>query len=317
MLCDTTRPTGMEPVERRAEVRYTDADGLASALVGANALFLWDFFSSATREAWPAQRDDPTLDWIHVAAAGVDKLLFDELVESDVTVTNSRGVFESSIAEHVLGSILAMAKDFPGNWRRQREREWEHRETERIADKRVLIAGTGPIGRATARLLRAAGMRVTGLGRTQRDSDPDFGVVELDERLPRIAGEFDYLVAVAPLTERTRGMFDAEVFAAVKPGARLVNVGRGELVVEEALLDALRSGRLAGAALDVFATEPLPRESPLWALPNVLVSPHNSGDFIGWEDALARLFVENFECWIAGEPLRNVVDKKLGYVPGA
>ncbi|WP_425480783.1 D-2-hydroxyacid dehydrogenase [Sciscionella sediminilitoris] len=316
VLCEKGRPSAMERVEPRAEVRYTDAAGLAEALEGADALFLWDFLSDATRQAWGALEDGPDLRWIHIAAAGVDKLMFPELVESDVTVTNSRGIFESSIAEFVLGTILAFAKDFPGNFRLQSSGEWRHRETERITGRTVLIAGTGPIGRATAQLLRAAGMRVSGIGRTARDSDPDFGVVHSDEELPARLAEADYVVALAPLTDRTRGMFDARAFAAMKPTARFINVGRGELVAEPELVEALGNGEIAGAALDVFATEPLPGDSPLWTMPNVLISPHMSGDFIGWEDALAELFADNFERWIAGAELRNIVDKSLGYVPG-
>lgn len=317
VLSDTGRPSGMSEVEQRAQVHYTDAAGLESALRGADALFLWDFLSEATRDAWTEQRTAPTLRWIHVAAAGVDKLLFDELIASEVTVTNSRGIFESSIAEFVLGVTLAFAKDFPGNYRFQQQQQWQHRDTERITGRRALVVGTGPIGRATARLLRAAGMRVAGVGRTARESDPDFGVVHEDTALLEVLPDADYVVAVAPLTDRTRGLFDARAFAAMKSTARLVNVGRGELVAERELVTALESGAIGGAALDVFATEPLPVDSPLWDLPNVLVSPHMSGDFLGWEEALAELFVENFQRWSVGESLRNVVDKRLGYVPGA
>jgi phosphoglycerate dehydrogenase-like enzyme len=126
---------------------------------------------------------------------------------------------------------------------------------------------------------------------------------------------FDYVVAVAPLTEQTKCMFDAEAFAAMKPGARFVNVGRGELVVTGDLVEALRAGRPAAAGLDVFETEPLPSDSPLWTMENVLVSPHMSGDFIGWRNTLVEVFADNFERWHTGRPLRNVVDNQLGYVP--
>jgi len=125
----------------------------------------------------------------------------------------------------------------------------------------------------------------------------------------------DYVVAVAPLTEQTKGMFDADAFAAMRPGARFVNVGRGELVRTPDLVDALRAGRIAGAALDVFDTEPLPSDSPLWTMENVLISPHMSGDFVGWRDTLVEVFADNFQRWQTDRPLRNVVDKRLGYVP--
>ena len=189
-----------------------------------------------------------------------------------------------------------------------------HRESERISGASVLIVGTGSIGRAIARLLRAAGMTVRAVGRRVRATDPDFGTVSTDllAELP-IA---DYVVAVAPLTPHTREMFDAKAFAAMKPHARFVNVGRGELVVTDDLLAALSTGSIAGAALDVVDPEPLPARHPLWDLPNVLITPHNSGDFSGWRTEVVTAFTRNFDNWIAGRPLDNVVDKELGYVPG-
>jgi phosphoglycerate dehydrogenase-like enzyme len=306
------RPPLMESVEAAVDVRYTEAGGLADALRGADALFMWDFLSDALQSAWPAADQ---LRWLHIASAGVDKLLFPGLVRSDVVLTNSRGIFEDSIAEYVLGLVLAFAKDFPGTLEAQRKTQWLHRESERIVGRNVLIAGTGPIGRSVARMLRAVGMKVTGIGRTKRTDDPDFGVVhpssELAEHLPAA----DYVVALAPLTEQTKGMFDAAAFRAMPAHARLINVGRGALVVTEDLVAALRGGELAGAALDVFEEEPLESVSPLWSMGNVMVSPHMSGDFIGWRDALAELFVDNFSRWRVGSELRNVVDKGLGYVP--
>lgn len=312
VLCGNDRPSGMGPVERAAEVRYTDANGLADALRGADALFVWDFLSDAVPRAWHGADQ---LRWLHIAAAGVDPVMFPELADSEVVLTNSRGVFDSSIAEYVLGVILAFAKDFARSLELQRDARWQHRETERIGGKHALVVGTGPIGRSIARLLRSAGMSVSGAGRRAREGDPDFGTVHASSELGQYVGDADYVIAVAPLTGQTKGLFDRSAFAAMKPTARFVNVGRGELVVTGDLIDALRGGELAGAALDVFDTEPLPKESPLWSMPGVLVSPHMSGDFVGWKDALAELFVANFERWISGEPLENVVDKKLGYVP--
>jgi phosphoglycerate dehydrogenase-like enzyme len=305
-------PPGMEPIEVSATIRYTREDGLARALRGADALFLYDFRSSALRDAWPSA---DRLRWVHVAAAGVDPVLFPALCESDVVLTNSRGVFDDSIAEYVLGLILALAKDFARTIDLQRQGRWQHRESERIAGARVLVVGTGPIGRAIGRMLRAVGMRVSGMGRRSRANDPDFGTVYPSAELTAWLPEMDYVVAVAPLTEQTRGMFDEPAFAAMKPGARFVNVGRGALVDIPALVGALRDGPLAGAALDVFPTEPLPPESPLWNLPGLLVSPHMSGDFVGWRETLVEVFADNFRRWQNGRPLRNVVDKQLGYVP--
>ncbi|MEU5844121.1 D-2-hydroxyacid dehydrogenase [Rhodococcus sp. NPDC047139] len=304
----------MAPVSELATVRYTDRAGLADALDGAEVLFAYDFFTDALPEAWHAAK---SLRWIHVAAAGVDALMFPELRDSDVVVTNSRGVFDEAIAEYVLAQILAFAKDISESLRLQHERIWKHRESERIAGRSVLVVGTGPIGRAIARLLTAVGMKVRGSGRRPRDDDPDFGIVTATRDLPSVVGEADFVVVAAPLTDQTRYLFDARLFAAMKPGARFVNVGRGELVRTDDLVAALRSGTIAGAALDVLDIEPPPDDHPLWDMPNVAITPHNSGDFLGWRDALVDVFVDNFLRRSSGEPLRNVVDKKLGYVPGA
>lgn len=305
-------PQAMAPVAERAEIRYTEASGLAEALDGADVVFAYDFLSTAIAEAWHAAG---SVEWVHVAAAGVDALLSPEVRESEVVVTNSRGVFDTSIAEYVLGQVLSFAKDLPGSLRLQQEERWQHRESERVAGSRALVVGTGPIGRAIARLLRAAGMEVSGSGRRERTGDPDFGTVTDTAALPEALGRADWVVAIAPLTDSTKGMFDADAFAAMQPHARFINVGRGELVVTDDLVSALREGGIAGAALDVVDVEPLPEGHPLWSLPNVMVTPHNSGDFVGWRDALVTLFADNFVRWADGRPLDNVVDKSLGYVP--
>lgn len=304
-------PEGLAAIEEIAEVRYARSDELAVAIRGADVLLLWDYFSTVVRDVW---EHADSLKWIHVAAAGVDKLLFPALTDSNVVVTNSRGIFDRPIAEFVLASILAMAKDLPGSLRRQQGAIWEHRETERIDGSRVLIVGTGSIGRETARLLTAVGMSVSGVGRTARADDADFGIVHASDQLESVVGEADYVVLIAPLTDSTRGMVDARVLAAMVPSARLINVGRGELVDEAALLKSLQSGGIAGAALDVFSTEPLPADSQLWQLENVLISAHLSGDAVGWLQRLSSLFADNLGRYRSGEPLLNVVDKRLGFV---
>ncbi|TDD79848.1 D-2-hydroxyacid dehydrogenase [Actinomadura darangshiensis] len=301
----------MAHAERLAHVRYVGEKELAGALPGADALFVWDFLSGALADAWPAENGP---GWVHIASAGVDRLLFPGLVEGDTVVTNSRGIFDEPIAEYVLGLVLAFAKDLHTTVRLQAERRWRHRETEPITGARALVVGTGPIGRAIGRRLGAAGLAVTGAGRTARDADPDLGVVHPMERLDEALSEADYVVLAAPLTPQTRGMIDAAALDRMRPTARLVNVGRGGLVAEPDLVKALRAGRIAGAALDVFEDEPLPPSSPLWDLPNVIVSPHMSGDVAGWRDELVRVFTGNLDRFVSGRPLRNIVDKRLGYV---
>lgn len=314
VLHNENRPSrdALAPVTERAEVRFTEADGLAEAMDGADVVFAYDFLSTALAEAWHAAG---SVEWVHIAAAGVDPLMTPEVRESDVVITNSRGVFDDAIAEYVLGQVLSFAKDLPRSLRLQDEATWQHRESERVAGTRALVVGTGPIGRAVARLLRAAGLEVSGSGRRERTGDPDFGDVSATEDLHEALGRADWVVAIAPLTDQTAGMFDADAFAAMGPHARFINVGRGELVRTDDLVAALRSEQIAGAALDVVDPEPLPEDHPLWTLPNVMITPHNSGDFVGWRDALVDLFAENFVRWVDGRPLDNVVDTSLGYVP--
>ncbi len=310
---DARRPPGIEAALDRADLAFADTvRAMAEALEGAEVVLAWRADGDLLRSAWTHAG---SLRWVQSIAAGVDRLLFPALVEADVVVTNARGVFEDAMAEYVLGLLLAFAKDLPGTLAWQRERRWEHRETERLAGARLLVVGLGPIGRAVARLARAVGMEVEGVASAPRPGDGVVARVGGPEELPRLLAGADYVVNALPLTARTRGLFDAAAFAAMKPSARFVNVGRGGTVDEEALAAALREGRLAGAALDVVQTEPLPPESPLWDVPGLLLSPHMSGDAVGWKERVVALFLDNLDRYVSGRPLRNVVDKRRGYVP--
>ncbi|MGW5613836.1 D-2-hydroxyacid dehydrogenase [Streptomyces sp. NPDC003877] len=292
----------------RARIEHTDAAGLAEHLPRADALLVWDFTSRAVRDAWPGEGPRPR--WVHTASAGVDHLMCPELAASDTVVTNARGVFDQPIAEYVAALVLAMAKDLPRTLELQRERTWRHRESRKVAGSRAVVVGSGPIGRAITGTLKALGVTTALVGRAARAG------VHGPEDLDRLLSRADWVIAAAPLTDRTRGMFDARRFGVMQPSARFVNIGRGGLVVEDALAEALDKRWIAGAALDVFETEPLPRDSPLWRAPGLIVSPHMSGDIAGWRDELGAQFVELYELWAAGAPLRNVVDKQRGYVPG-
>ncbi|MGA5341871.1 D-2-hydroxyacid dehydrogenase [Streptomyces griseoincarnatus] len=292
----------------RVRIEHADESTLAERLPHADVLLVWDFTSHAVRRAWPGEGPRPR--WVHTASAGVDHLLCPELAASDTVVTNARGIFDGPIAEYVAGLVLAFAKDLPRTLRLQRERTWLHRETRRVAGTRACVVGSGPIGRAVAGTLEALGVRTALVGRAAREG------VHGPEDLDRLLARADWVVAAAPLTEETRGMFDARRFGLMQPSAHFVNVGRGELVVEDALVRAVRDRWIAGAALDVFTAEPLADGSPLWELEGVVVSPHMSGDTVGWRDELAGQFVELYELWEAGGPLGNVVDKRRGYVPG-
>ncbi|MEH3156143.1 MAG: D-2-hydroxyacid dehydrogenase [Gordonia paraffinivorans] len=308
---DLDPPHNLDDIAELADVRLTTAGSLADDLGGSDVLLLWDYFSSALRDAWSGA---DSLRWVHVCAAGVDAMLFDDLRASDVTVTNARGVFDGPIAEFVLASILARDKQLHLSRALQREHEWRWRETRRTTGSTALVVGTGGIGRATARLLRAAGLQVTGAGRTARDDDPDFGTVISTDDLVDHVGDADTVVLIAPLTEQTAGLVDAGVLAAMKSSAHLVNVGRGALVVERDLVAALRDGIIGAASLDVVETEPLPDDSPLWDMENVAISPHMSGDVVGWRDELADQFLTRLRAYVAGEELVGAVDKQRGYV---
>ncbi|ALR13409.1 D-2-hydroxyacid dehydrogenase [Mycobacteroides saopaulense] len=290
----TAVPDRLAPVTAAAEVRLVESDQLATALPGAEILFVYDFRSSALRETWSAA---DSLRWVQIASTGVDPVLFDGLVESQVVLTNSRGLFERPIAEYVLAQILAFAKDIRRSTRAQAALSWRHFESESIAGSPVAVLGTGPIGQEIAALLTAAGMQVTVLGRAESAD------------LPSHVREAEYLVLAAPLTTQTHGIVNARVLSAMRPTARLINVGRGELVGTWDLVSALNRGDIAGAALDVTDPEPLPVGHPLWRTPNTYITPHNSGDVHGWSDRLQDQFVVNFERYLRGEELLNIVDK--------
>lgn len=310
---DAADVPGIGALDGAVELRFTTTtDELRAALPGADVLLGWDFAAGGLESAWNAA---DRLRWIHWAGAGVDAVLFPALRQSGVVLTNARGVFDQAMAEYVLGLVIGFAKRLPETLRMQAERHWEHRLTERIAGARALVVGVGSIGREIARLLGAAGLVVEGIGRTARAGDRDFAAIHAQQSLDDRLAEADYVIAIAPLTEATRGLFGAAQFRAMKPTARFINLGRGALVDEAALVRALAAGDIAGAALDVFETEPLPATSPLWAMDNVVVSPHMSGDFIGYPEVVVALFIDNVRRYQAGEPLANVVDMDAGFVP--
>lgn len=308
-------PPGLDPVAESAEVLLVRTDAELAEVIGeTEVLCVWDFRRPRLARYWPQASK---LRWVHASSAGVDAVLFDELVDSDVVVTNTRGVLDDSIAEYVLGAILAFTKDVPTTIRLQQQRRWRHRDTERAAGRRVLVLGVGSIGRSVGRLCRCAGMVVEGLGSRPRPGDDVFEGVVGPDGLDEALGRAEFVVACLPLTAETRGMIGADQFAAMPPGSRFINVARGPVVDEEALVEALQSGHLAGAALDVFEQEPLPQEHPFWQMEQVIVTAHQAGDFVGWEEAFSAVFVENFKRFERGEQLNNVVDKRRMLPPGS
>jgi phosphoglycerate dehydrogenase-like enzyme len=252
--------------------------------------------------------------WIHSRAAGVDNLLFPELVNSEVVLTNGSGVFSASLGEFVLGAILYFAKDFRRMVRNQRAERWEPFDVQEIDRQTVGIVGYGDIGRAIASRVKPLGMRVLATKR-HPPALPD-SLVEHFYRPKELRGMVaacDYVVATAPLTAETRHMIGEAEFGVMKASAVVINVGRGPLIDEAALVSALAAKRIKGAALDVFEHEPLPAGHPLYNLENVLLSPHCADHTIDWQDQAMRLFLEQYQSFQKGEALRNVVDKRLGY----
>lgn len=297
---------GLDGLPDGVEVQTVSTESaLRAALPEADILVVTDFRTGLLERCWPQQHK---LRWVHATSAGVDALLFPALVDSPVMLTNARGLFDRGIAEYVLGAVLMFAKDTHGNLRLQQARQWQHRDTELIDQRQVLVVGAGSIGAEVARLLSAVGMQVRGIASKAREH-PDFIAVLGQDALHDELAKADFVVITAPLNPATEGMFDSRAFAAMKPAARLINVGRGPIVQTDALLAALEQGQIAGAALDVFEQEPLPADHPLWRQPEVMMSAHMAGDFIGWQRALGEQFVANFERWQAGEALFNQVTK--------
>lgn len=306
-------PPGIGVIADAVELIFADTqESLGEALEGSDVILAWKPRSGLLQPVWHRAG---AVRWIQSASAGVDRLLFPGLIESHVVVTNARGVFDQAIAEYVLTLLLTFAKGMPGVWDRQGRAEWKPRDTEGLAGKHVLVVGVGPIGRAIGGACQGLGMTVRGVATTSRRRDDVFRVVYGADELLDALSWADYVVDVLPGTPETRHVFDEKAFGAIRPAARFLNVGRGSTVDEPALVRALQEGRIGGAALDVFEEEPLPKDSPLWSMTNVIVSPHMAGDFAGWREALVELFVENLQRYLTGRPLKNVVDKERGYVP--
>ncbi|HZX55084.1 MAG TPA: D-2-hydroxyacid dehydrogenase [Ilumatobacteraceae bacterium] len=247
----------------------------------------------------------PQLGWLHTSFAGTDHPVFDAFLSRGVTVTNGIGVSAPSIAGTVMLYLLALSRDLPRWTREQDVRHWESRRFNDLAGMHLGIVGMGAIGSEVARLAAAFEMDVVGVRRHPR-GDESCTTWSTGE-LPRLLGWADAIVLCAPLTDETRGMFDAAAFAAMRQGAWLINVGRGEVVDEPAMVDALARGHLGGAGLDVFTVEPLPHDSPLWSMPNVIITPHSSGITNRSYRRSIDLFIDNFGRYTHGEPLRNVV----------
>jgi phosphoglycerate dehydrogenase-like enzyme len=257
----------------------------------------------------------PRLAWVHSATSGVERALTPVTRARGVVVTNARGVFSAPIAEYCLMMILAVSRRLPQLLELQRERTWQPLEGVEMGDVTVGIVGLGSIGGAVADLVTAFGGRVIAMRRRGDGgpANPRIARVLGPDGLPELLAASDFVVLAAPLTPETEGMIDAAALESMRPGAWLINVARGRLVDERALLDALRRGRIGGAALDTFRDDVLTPESPFWDLPNVIVTPHTSWSSGRVLDRSVELFCENLRRFARGEPLHNVVDPAAGY----
>jgi D-2-hydroxyacid dehydrogenase (NADP+) len=265
-------------------------------------------------------KDAKKLKWIHSTAAGVAQLMYPELRDSGIMVTNPSGIFSVPMAEHTMGLLLALARNFPDSVRGQDRAKWAQQEiwdkpqhlTE-LNGKVLLIVGYGSIGREVARRATAFDMRVWGVTRSgageQAHVENIFAAAQLHEALPNA----DYVLICAPETAETKHLIGADEIANMKRGARVINVARGSLLDEAALVQALESGALGGAALDVAQTEPLPAESPLWKAPNLLITPHTSAVSDRLWDRQAAILIDLLERWFQGHEMFNKVDFARGY----
>ncbi len=257
-------------------------------------------------------RASSRLKWIHALTAGVENILTPEVKDSPVIVTHSAGIHAVPIAEHIMTFILSFVRRFNVYFRQQVQSRWNQIRLDELAGKTVGILGMGYVGRALAKRAKAFEMKVVALRRHPEKPD-DVDEVFPPEGLNQVLEAADFVVVCLPLTPETRGLLGEKEFRAMKKSAYLVNIARGQIVDEKALVRALQEGWIAGAGLDVFAEEPLPPESPLWRLENVIITPHQAGGTPYFNQRGINLFAENLKRFLQGEKLVNLVDKDLGY----
>ena len=253
------------------------------------------------------------LRWIQSVGAGVDSLIVPEIMSREIVLTTSSGIHQS-VVEHVIAVMLVFTRRLHLALRDQLRRKWDRSRAsgEELLGKTLGILGLGTIGAEIAQKAHAFGMRVIGMRRTAAPV-PGVDRVVGPDGLSMVLQESDAVVVALPLTPQTRGLVGEDAFRTMKPSALFINVGRGPIVQEQALISALREGRIAGAALDVFEREPLPADSPLYGFENVIITPHVSGTSPAYMDRAVPLFCENLQRYLRGETLRNIVDKELGY----
>ena len=304
---DCARPVEILALPQQREDRLSET---SCATIDA-AFFSGDVFPDYSRQFFSAVRKAPKLAWLHVFNVGVDHPVYAEMLARGVRLTTSAGSATEPIAHTAIAGLLMLARNFPRWIADQRERRWDPMRPPDVprdlSGQTAVILGLGSIGREIARLAKAFGLHVIGVRRSAAAADAFVDELHEPAQLPAILPRADWLIVAAPLTRETRGLIGADLLSMLPAHARLINIARGEIVDETALVEALRSGRLAGAYLDVFEREPLPENSPLWRLPNVIVSPHNSAAASGNDRRVYEIFMDNLGRWQRGEPLLNEV----------
>jgi phosphoglycerate dehydrogenase-like enzyme len=304
-----TRGTALDFIvlPEAADARIAESDAAKAEV----AFFTHDVFPSHSAQFFSATRKATGLKWMQVFNAGVDHPVFATILERGVKLTTAAGTTAGPIAQTAMAGLLMLARNYQRWLNGQRNRQWDPMRPPNfprdLRGQNALVYGLGHIGKEFARLAQVMGLHVIGARRSARQADDPVDEFIEAARFRDVLSRCDWLVLTCPLTPETRGLANAEVFAALKPGACVINVGRGEVVVEAALIDALKSGQLGGAYLDVFEQEPLPPESPLWNLPNVYVTPHNATANDGNEARINALFLDNLARYRQGQPLHNEV----------
>jgi len=302
------------PGDHTAPMQRTATQDQEWAALMAEAEILFDVYRPQS-DGLP--RRAPRLRWIQFSSSGVGKFVEEMgLAHTPIVVTNAAGVHATPLAEFVLFAMLYFAKQLPRVLAYQRGHHWEPFAVRNICGSTLGLVGLGAVGREIARLGRAIGMRVVAIRRSSGFLSGDVPGVEAvysPDRLRDLLAESDYVTLILPHTRQTAGLLGKTELAAMKPGAVLINIARGAIVDEAALIEVLRSGHLGGAALDVFAKEPLAAESPLWDMPNVLITPHTISTAEDENELVVDLFCDNLRRFLAGEPLRNVFERVRGY----
>ena len=289
------------------EGRLSDADCARLEL----AFFSSDVFPAHSRQFFSTVRKAPGLQWLHVFNAGVDHPIYTEMLQRGLRLTTSAGSTAAPIAQTAITGLLMLARNFPRWLTAQRERRWDPMRPpdfpRDLVGQTAIVLGLGSIGSEIARLARALGLKVIGIRRSPQQPGDPVDELYAPDKLPQLLPHCDWLIITCPLTAETRGLIDAGMLARLPRGAHIINVARGEIIDETALVAALRGQHLGGAYLDVFEKEPLPAESPLWDLPNALVTPHNSAAAAGNDERIYQMFLGNLGCWHQGKPLHNIV----------